>query len=158
MAEKGLISKSTMRGFADETRRLAEVTTLGTPAELLAILRGVELGSEGVAVSGTVTPVSPDLGQHFATGTPLPDYANTILLLYDIDNRTYPTLIGFRVTINRVAKCNIWHRASDGVETRTGTDWTVDHSTGRVTLPYTNNSELPIRSSTYYWAYVAWGD
>ena len=45
MADKGLVSKSTLQGFADEVRRLAESEQTGTPAEMLAILQAVEAGS-----------------------------------------------------------------------------------------------------------------
>ena len=44
MAEKGLIEKSTLQGFADEVRRLAESEQTGTPAEMLALLQTIEAG------------------------------------------------------------------------------------------------------------------
>lgn len=69
MADKGLVSKSTLQGFADEVRRLAESEQTGTPAEMLAILQAVEAGGfnvlTGEAINKTVNSSVLPLGTSF---------------------------------------------------------------------------------------------
>lgn len=72
MADKGLVSKSTLQGFADEVRRLAESEQTGTPAEMLALLQAVEAG---LPLPGwiteidfvTITPASSSASLEFPT-------------------------------------------------------------------------------------------
>lgn len=79
MADKGLVSKSTLQGFADEVRRLAESEQTGTPAEMLALLQAVEAGGFNVQ-SGKVTQTATSSSK-LSLGASLDDSGDYALLV-----------------------------------------------------------------------------
>ena len=102
MAEKGLISKTILSGFADEVRRLANVETTGTPSELLALLQNVT-GGGGELISGTYTTAYALTNSAITLGINLPVYNNYVFIIYQTNATSGQTSMlnsGFIVSSN----------------------------------------------------------
>ena len=77
MAERGLIERVTMQGFADEVRRLTETTDTGTPAQMLAKLQAFD-GSGAEFFTASITAASNN--NTLQTGIVFPETKNYVLI------------------------------------------------------------------------------
>ena len=153
MADKGLVSKSTLQGFADEVRRLAESEQTGTPAEMLALLQAVEAGADIEIKTGTFTSTgnaSVTLGTTFSGE----DY---YFLMGARGYNDSTVTISSRALMVAEIKCISGTITGvvynyDGVY-KSPTVSTLNQSNGKFTTP--NTSELQFTGSMrYHWLYV----
>ena len=156
MADKGLVSKSTLQGFADEVRRLAESEQTGTPAEMLALLQAVEAGGGAVVKTGTITFTGS--GKTFSLGSDIvgPDYVfmmgnagyTSANGKHDVGAVTGNLRIALITCVDGTISSTMCVYGYDPVINK---DVTVNLDTGKVTL---GGSFINYSSNKIYWVFV----
>lgn len=161
-AEKGFISKSTLKGFADEARRLAETTGGLTAAQALNLLKTVKAGTTDVQ-SGTV--LLGTTSNTFNIGTPLKECKNYLFVLSLIDTSAVLNLCGYCLCVDGAKTSAIVGNAfrSTPRDINNTHDWDIDHATGNITIPGYENDipDYPLHLAgghVYDWAYIAADD
>ena len=159
MADKGLVTKSTLQGFADEIRRLAGTDQTGTPSEMLALLQDfVPTGAE--VVYGTHTTSSDETT--VTLNVALPEKSNYIFLMFH-NSTSYVwnyggTIISFAfikegsVVKSLTGETTSYNRNLSSFNMNTQRSFKVSNfANGTVTAL----SEWP-SDREYYWLYIGW--
>lgn len=160
MADKGLVSKSTLQGFADEIRRIAESEQTGTPAEMLALLQTVEAGGGAEVVYGTVKTPSGWMEYRLECGVVFPQTKNYMLAVGLIGVPTYGRIVTASIIVKDGVVVGGYYGSTPSSETkisrlyRTTTQLRIsDFATGEITSSYKFQGNVD-----YDYVYIGWDD
>ena len=158
MADKGLISKSTLQGFADEVRRLAGSEQTGTPAEMLALLQAVETGGNYEKLTGKKQLGSAMPARSIDLGVYLPVYNNYVFMIFrGASGTATDTYLGNAVTLKVDGSTTYYACGSDSTYMETNNRLEIkDFSVGTISFYYTSNGVGGFSAGTYTWTYVGW--
>jgi hypothetical protein len=131
----GLIGANIMQGFANEVRRLAKSKQVGTPAELLTMLQGVQANSVHVSTFCTQA-INVNT---FSLGMPIPNGDYRIMVLPHQITTSYDKalIVGYTQEIDGVAETFALYTASAGANLTVHSSphpWTVNRETGEITM------------------------